>query len=384
MSYINSGNESAVSRFHYLLLNILLMLTTSKSICNSPTSSKLAVLLETAASFQWRYLILEDTARTCQWYAQTACSELLLDKDSIVSGALKFLQKVTGFVDPAEQRVAPENEVLIANRNLYVQTVTTLLTRCSSLNNRIADFELVINALLLTIEATVVYNTNNPMNELVVHCSTFLSMLNNVSPGPFTATVKSAMEMHLLVTSCSMTVLAFISAASRSVASLQEMVELLESKIDVHFRRLSDGQLSNSWVPIMNAFVVPELSKEDFVTEGIRQNAILTLYSFNLRRISQIATQQEQFDVMVDCVQWCSKPHLDEKSEAKLLLLFLQVFDIVRVQLAQFQYSNAELRALAKYMMFLSVSCQSQGEDKTYSGVLGAIGIGKRSNLTKE
>lgn len=34
--------------------------------------------------------------------------------------------------------------------------------------------------------------------------------------------------------------------------------------------------------------------------------------------------------------------------------------------------------------MSLVSSTNAQGEDKHYTGVLGAIGIGKRSDLTKE
>lgn len=381
-NYIESGNESVVGRFHHLLLNILLMLATSKSVSES-AERKLTALLQQTASFQWNHLVVEDTARTCQWYAHTVNSELLLDRQSIVWHILSFLQNVTGFHSRGEQS-GTTSEVLVMRRNVYFQTVTNILTRCSSAKNRIADFQFVFDGLLSAIETTISYNTTNPMNELVLHCSTFLCMLNSVPQGPFSSTLKSTLESHLLSTTCSMTVLALISACSRSVASLQEMVSLLETAIGVHFTRLSEGELTNSWVPVMQAFVVPELSKDDFVNEAIRQNAFLTLYSFNLRRMMTATSQREQYDVMVDCVQWCSKPQLNEKSESKLLLLFLQVFDVVRCQLAQFQYSNNELRSLAKYMMFLSASCQSQGEDKTYSGVLGAIGIGRKSALTKE
>ena len=34
--------------------------------------------------------------------------------------------------------------------------------------------------------------------------------------------------------------------------------------------------------------------------------------------------------------------------------------------------------------MSLVASTNAQGEDKHYSGILGAIGIGKRSDLSKE
>ena len=179
-------------------------------------------------------------------------------------------------------------------------------------------------------------------------------------------------------------VLAFMSAASRCLASLQDMVSLLESAISCHFVRLHDGEVRNSWTPVMEAFVVPELSKEDFVNEALKQNALLTLYSYNISRIGHVASQAEHLDIMIDCVTWCSKPQLDKDNEAKILLMWLQIFDIIRTVSVQCQVSDEQWKSIAKYMMFLTASVQAQGEDKHYSGVLGVIGIGRRSGLSKE
>ena len=195
---------------------------------------------------------------------------------------------------------------------------------------------------------------------------------------------KSAINAHLLSTSCSMLVLAFISSASRCLASLTDMISLLESAISCHFIRLYDGELHNSWIPIMQSFVIPELNKDDFVNEALKQNALLTLYAYNLYRLNHVTLQAEQLEIMIDCVTWSSKPQLDKDSEAKLALLWLQIFDIIRMQSAQNQLSNEQWKTIAKYMMFLVAATHAQGEDKHYTGVLGAIGIGRRSGLTKE
>jgi len=342
---------------------------------------KLRSVINDITLFQWNTLVLEDTARICQWYAQNVDSEQILEGGSIVWVVLDFLKQVCGFfyIDGLVT-----DEVVVAKRSIYIQVIVTCVTRCSSLKGRATDFQWLIEKMLGDIEQTLTFNLTNPMHELVTHCSYCLSILNSITAGPVCIAVKSTLDSYLLSTRSSSMVLAFMSAASRCLASLQDMVSLLENAITCHFVRLHDGELRNSWAPIMQAFVVPELSKEDFVSEALKQNALLTLYSYNLSRIGRVASQAEHLDIMIDCVTWCSKPQLDKDSEAKVLLLWLQIFDIIRTVSAQSHVSDEQWKSIAKYMMFLSASTQTLGEDKHYSGVLGVVGIGRRSGLTKE
>ncbi|XP_066931851.1 ectopic P granules protein 5 homolog [Clytia hemisphaerica] len=380
VTYLNSGNNSLVSQFHQLLLHNILMFTTSSYLANK-CKVKLCTMLVAIKNFRWNTLILEDTARVCQWYSQNMDSALILEKESIVWRTLDFLKQVCGFFY-LEGLVT--DDIVITKRNIYIQVMTTLITRCSSQKKQVSEFQWVMKQLLSDIESTVGYNSTNPMYELITHCSNCLSLQNHIAQGPIAIAIKSSIDSHLLSTSCAMMVLACISSASRCLANLADMVSLLEQAISCHFVRLNDAELRNAWTPIMQAFVIPELSKEDFVAEAIKQNALLTLYSYNLHRMNNLRTQAEHLDIMVDCVTWCSKPQLDKDSEAKLLLLWLQTFDIVRTQAAQKQLSNEHWKSIAKYMMFLVASTHVQGEDKYYSGVLGMVGIGRRSDLSKE
>lgn len=65
--------------------------------------------------------------------------------------------------------------------------------------------------------------------------------------------------------------------------------------------------------------------------------------------------------------------------EAKLSLLWHK---ILQLSVRQVYYGTGPLNDLAKQLSFLASSLHSQGEDKASSGLLGAIGLGKKSQLS--
>ena len=57
---------------------------------------------------------------------------------------------------------------------------------------------------------------------------------------------------------------------------------------------------------------------------------------------------------------------------------------ILQLAIRQVYYATGPLHELAKQLSFLASSLHSLGEDKASSGLLGAIGLGKKSRLSVE
>ena len=55
---------------------------------------------------------------------------------------------------------------------------------------------------------------------------------------------------------------------------------------------------------------------------------------------------------------------------------------ILQLAVRQVYYGTGPLNDLAKQLSFLASSLHSLGEDKASSGLLGAIGLGKKSQLS--
>ena len=65
--------------------------------------------------------------------------------------------------------------------------------------------------------------------------------------------------------------------------------------------------------------------------------------------------------------------------ESKLVLLWHK---ILQLSVRQVYYATGPLNDLTKQLSFLASSLHSLGEDKASTGLLGAIGFGKKSQLS--
>lgn len=66
------------------------------------------------------------------------------------------------------------------------------------------------------------------------------------------------------------------------------------------------------------------------------------------------------------------------ENEAKLLLWFGKVLEL---SLRQLHYGGSSTAVIVTLQAFITALC-AMGEDKSHSGLLGAIGLGKKSQLS--
>ncbi|XP_047133521.1 ectopic P granules protein 5 homolog isoform X1 [Hydra vulgaris] len=379
-SLIESPN--ILGQFHQVLLNIFVVMATNQELkfsCN-----KLKDVFYKARSLYWNFMVLEQTARSCQWFAETADSFSVFNQESLTWSMINMLEFVCGYHDDGSQFL--HDDYIIAKRNIFVQVIVTLISRCSlTVTPKSANYSFVINRLFSLIESVLVYNSSESaqMQELVVHCVTAFNLLNSISSSEIFAVIKENIHSYLQGSKSQLLVLAFISAASRSIASLEHLVSILEMSIECFFSRLCGEESQNSWVQVYQAFVLPELNKEEFLKEALNQSAYLTLYTFNLHLIPQAQCLGEYLIMLANTIQWCSKPSAPIDYESKLLLLWLQIFDIVRI-LDLRDLSKTQHQQLIKHLNFFNIFCQSKSEEKIYSGILGSLGVGRKSHLSKE
>ena len=348
------------------------------------SSNKIKEVFQDAKNFYWNFMVLEQTARSCQWFAETADSSTVLDHDSLTWSMISLLEVVCGYHSDDIQ--FPSDEFIIAKRNIFIQVIVTLISRCSlNMAPTLVNYRFVITKLLSSIESILVYNVheNTQMQELVIHCSTAFHLLNSISSSEVFAVIKETIQNYLQGTKSQLLVLSLISAASRSIASQEHLIAILEISIESYFSKLFDDKVINSWLQVYQTFIIPELNIEEFLKEALKQSAFLTLYTYNLHLISHTQSTGEYLILLGRIVQLCSKPTSPTDCETKFLLLWLQIFDIVRLVDPRVLNKNQQ-QQLEKQLNLLSIICQSKSEEKIYSGVLGVLGVGRKSTLSKE
>ncbi|EDO31384.1 predicted protein [Nematostella vectensis] len=113
--------------------------------------------------------------------------------------------------------------------------------------------------------------------------------------------------------------------------------------------------------------------------ECIHQSALLTLYTYVLLRLSQCTSPKQEMTVLADIVSWCSRMKIRRQFEDRAPLFWHK---ILQLALRQADYSGEPLNNVARQLSFLITTLHQLGEDKDSSGLLGAIGFGKKSSYS--
>ena len=357
------------------LLKLFTILSVDKDFI-AKTRSKFEDLNRVAVGFPWQCLDVPNVQFVCEWFAENCDPATVVDESSYTTCALVLLKSACGFKLPPHE---VHYKLFSSKRHCYVKAFVKLLTRvASSRKIKSPHLNTAVTALLCDIESVETLNTQDAKNELLVLCPTLLSLLNCIPEGIVLDEIEKCIHNYMSETNCVLLVLSVLSSASRAIASLNHLVALMEKCIESHFIRQSDGDLKHAWNQITEVLVVPDLNREEFIRKALVQQCLLTLYACNYQKLSLAKSQSDELTVLVDIVQWCSQIPPTSNCQEKFLLLWWQIFDIVRRLVGRYN-SNSQYQQLARYMLYLAHACQQIGEDKTYSGLLGVIGIGKKS-----
>lgn len=172
---------------------------------------------------------------------------------------------------------------------------------------------------------------------------------------------------------------------------------------------------SVGWGPVLASLQVPELTVDDFLTESQSGGSFLTLYAFILQRLNSEYTAANERRTLALINTWTNLvyPRLDlhclfwlfqyftffdggyhndtchtvfcvfsgPGDEAKLFLWWHKALNLSVEQL-QPQAGHSELSGVVMGLLRLQTRLIQLGEERINSGILGAIGLGKRSPVS--
>ncbi|XP_042766523.1 ectopic P granules protein 5 homolog isoform X1 [Panthera leo] len=175
-------------------------------------------------------------------------------------------------------------------------------------------------------------------------------------------------------------VLPLLTAACQSLASVRHMAETTEACITAYF---NEGSLSQNlgWGPILVSLQVPELTIEEFLQECLSLGSYLTLYVYLLQCLNSEQTLRNEMKVLLTLSRWLEQVYPGSvQEEAKLFLWWHQVLQLSLIQTEQ---SDSVLIESVVRILLMLQSRQSQlAEERLSSGILGAIGLGRKSPLS--
>ena len=174
----------------------------------------------------------------------------------------------------------------------------------------------------------------------------------------------------------------FILATCRCVALVPVMVQIIEACFDTYFtaeRDFMNPADMFGWSSLLSMLEVPELSHKEFIDVSVQQGCFLTLYAYILQKLPLSQNLGDEMKCLQSLVEWSSNAKPVLQNETKILLWWDKVLEL---SLRQVDFGG-DLKTLAKALLNFSLSIATLGEDKASTGLLGAIGLGKKSQLSQ-
>uniref|UniRef100_A0A665WYL0 Ectopic P-granules autophagy protein 5 homolog (C. elegans) n=1 Tax=Echeneis naucrates TaxID=173247 RepID=A0A665WYL0_ECHNA len=175
-------------------------------------------------------------------------------------------------------------------------------------------------------------------------------------------------------------ILPLLTACTCCLASVRHMTRIMEACITAYFNHSEEEAVG--WGPVLASLQVPELTVDDFLSESHSGGSFLTLYAFILQRLNTEYTAANERRTLALINTWTSQVFPSgPDDEAKLFLWWHKALNLSAEQL-QPQAGQTEVSGVIMGLLRLQTRLLQLGEERLNSGLLGAIGLGKRSPVS--
>uniref|UniRef100_A0A1A8FDK4 Ectopic P-granules autophagy protein 5 homolog n=3 Tax=Nothobranchius TaxID=28779 RepID=A0A1A8FDK4_9TELE len=360
------------------LLYMLVFLAKEDELLSKQDSPLLSLLVQ-STSLPWHQLDLSSYQGILGYVSTHYPPSLLLNTDSASQLLLKLLRSAAGLhPHPSE---APHQEETLKAGGYVCWCVQSLVTLEQRGGINLSSLEAQLETLL---ESVVTFNPPEVGLEQrhMAFCGLFsdaLALLNGVG-----VSTGEALAAHVITwldrKGRGFPILPLLTACSRCLASVRHMTRIVEACIRAHFSHAEEESVG--WGPVLASLQVPELTMDDFLSESQSGGSFLTLYAFILQRLNTEYTAVNERRILALITTWTTQVFPSgPDDEAKLFLWWHKALNLYVEQL-QPQAGHTEVSGVVMGLMRLQSRLLQLGEERLNSGLLGAIGLGKRSPVS--
>uniref|UniRef100_A0A671MCH5 Ectopic P granules protein 5 homolog n=1 Tax=Sinocyclocheilus anshuiensis TaxID=1608454 RepID=A0A671MCH5_9TELE len=358
---------------------LYLMVFLAKEDLSKPESSVLS-LLDQSASLPWHLVDFPSYQNVTRYVSTHYPASLVLSHDTSSQHVIRLLRMAAGF-GPTTQMLHHKDMTLKCQAFLHL-TVQFLTSLDQNGNISLASLETEMEKLL---EYIVIFNP--PETDLqqrhMATCSLFAEMLTLLNEAGISTAEGLGTKLHSWVEKRARgpLVLPLLTAACRCLASVRHMTRTTEACILSYFTDGGCADQYSGWGPILVSLQVPELTVEDFIQESLNLGSYLTLYVYILQRLNLEQTLLNEKKTLVLLNTWISQVFPSGPAdEAKLFLWWHKFLELVQIQVDQ--EDTSALDTLILTLMAFQNRLAQLGEERLNSGILGAIGLGRKSPLS--
>uniref|UniRef100_A0A669Q1T4 Ectopic P-granules autophagy protein 5 homolog n=1 Tax=Phasianus colchicus TaxID=9054 RepID=A0A669Q1T4_PHACC len=172
-----------------------------------------------------------------------------------------------------------------------------------------------------------------------------------------------------------------LTAACQSLASVRHMAETTEACITSYFNKDLPHHQDLGWGPVLASLQVPELTMEEFLQECLSLGSYLTLYVYLLQCLNTDQTLTNEMKILITTSKWLEQVYPSSaKEEAKLFLWWHKAMQLSLIQMEQ--DDAIVMESVIRTLLSIQGRQSQLAEERLTSGILGAIGLGRRSPLS--
>uniref|UniRef100_A0A663NA73 Ectopic P-granules 5 autophagy tethering factor n=1 Tax=Athene cunicularia TaxID=194338 RepID=A0A663NA73_ATHCN len=172
-----------------------------------------------------------------------------------------------------------------------------------------------------------------------------------------------------------------LTAACQSLASVRHMAETTEACITAYFNEDFPYHQELGWGPVLASLQVPELTMEEFLQECLSLGSYLTLYVYLLQCLNTEQTFTNEMKILLTISKWLDQVYPSSpKEEAKLFLWWHKAMQLSLIQMEQ--DDTILIESVIQTLLSIQARQSQLAEERLTSGILGAIGLGRKSPLS--
>ncbi|XP_030226666.1 ectopic P granules protein 5 homolog [Gadus morhua] len=368
------------------LLHMLAFLTKEELLLGQPDSPLLSLLVQ-SSSLPWHEVDLPSYQGVMAYVGTHYPPSLLLSTDSAPQLLVQSLRSAAGLWPrphgtthrPAVSASVSQEATVKAGVcvSWCVQSLVTLEQGGGSIS--LAGLKAQLESLLESVIAFNPPETGLEQRHMAL-CGLFsqsLSLLNRVG-----VSTGEALAAHVISwldrKGRAFPILPLLTACSQALASVRHMTRIMEACITAYFDHAEEESVG--WGPVLASLQVPELTMEDFLSESQSGGCFLTLYAFVLQRLNTEHTAANDRRTLALLSSWTNQVYPSGPGdEAKLFLWWHRALALSAEQL---QPGGGEAPGVALGLLRLTARLTQLGEERLNSGLLGALGLGKRSPVS--
>ncbi|XP_019856290.1 PREDICTED: ectopic P granules protein 5 homolog [Amphimedon queenslandica] len=387
-----SSDLSLSVHFHITFLQLLVMLAAEPEIMNNK-DSHVPQLISDAKSFDFHYIDLKTYQDILEWQKNNCTPSSILQAGSSLSLALRLLKAAGSFPLNSTSKPLTLHKDGWDKRYSYMRMLVEIISTSSQhKETHTSSYSDIVSFMMHTLIDTVVFepeslSTMNP----VILLQEMINMFNTCHPSDqFISNLISHVTDCLdQLPNASRLHLPTITAASRTIVSIPLMVKLVEIVITVYFKhyppvkettlQLPAKMDGYGWTHLSSSLSIPDTAAHEFYTVCVQQFACYCLNTRLLNQLQRCSSLEEELEILTKMVQSCSSLKPKPNEEHKMFVIWDKILNL---SLRQISFGN--INPAINQFTSLANTLQRFGEDKATEGLLGAIGLGKKSIYSLE